>query len=390
MVYVSDMRPKQAPAAAPEPAEAVLKFLASVGPSTDAEFYLRLFRARAPESFATIAVEAAALEHDADGVAVDLRFLRDLALTPVVVLGLDRPEAAASHAHALRELLLDAGVEVELLPGFEAAADVARAAGRGAIPLLSAPGAERGARIEGLARMLTTLRTHKLIFLRPEGGLSLRGERISVVNLSTEYETLRASADRDARERQLLEDSRRLVFELVPQPLLVSVTSPLNLLHELFTVKGAGTLLRKGARIARHEGLAGVDRDRLQQLLASSFGRSPSKGLLARPLTHVYVEESYRGAALLSDTELGAYLSKFAVTREAQGEGIGRDLWSALCADHSALIWRARRENPIRAWYERQCQARFEAGEWTVYVRGLPPEHIANAIEFALAQPLDF
>jgi acetylglutamate kinase len=78
------------------------------------------------------------------------------------------------------------------------------------------------------------------------------------------------------------------------------------------------------------------------------------------------------------------------VTREAQGEGIGQDLWSALTADYAALFWRSRSDNPIRDWYERQCQGRYQAGAWTVYFRGLRPSDVPLAIERALAEPLDF
>ena len=170
----------------------------------------------------------------------------------------------------------------------------------------------------------------------------------------------------------------------------MSIASPLNLLHELFTVKGAGTLLRRGARITRHDGYAGVDVERLHGLLISSFGKRVDDRFFDRPLRHVYVDEDYRGAALVLDTPLGGYLSKFAVTREAQGEGIGQDLWGALSADYAALIWRARSGNAIRAWYERKCQGRFSADPWTVYFRGLAPTEIAAAIELALRQPIDF
>ena len=188
----------------------------------------------------------------------------------------------------------------------------------------------------------------------------------------------------------VLDHSRQLIFQLVSHPLLVTVTSPLDLLHELFTVKGAGTLLRKGARIVRHQGYAGIDTARLGALLASSFGRPPRPDLFDRPMAHVYVEQDYRGAALVAQTPLGGYLSKFAVTREAQGEGIGQDIWTELIADHAALFWRARADNPVRAWYERQCQGRWGSGSWTVYTRGIPHEKISDAIGFALAQPVDF
>jgi len=377
------------PSDALEAADAVLRFLASVGPSSEAEFYLRLFRSRAAESFATIAVEAAALEQNASGVAVDLRFLNGLGLTPVVVVGLDEHEHAAAHRDKLQALLRKEGLQSEAFDGEPDSSAVALAARSGRIPLLAASGGEHHARIANLGRLLGELCTHKLIFLGPEGGLRLRGDRISVVNLSADYDALSANEALNQRQRELLADSHRLVFELVEHPLLISMTSPLNLLHELFTVKGAGTLLRRGARVTRHAGYDGVDLGRLSKLLTASFGRPPIGDFFARPLEHAYIEENYRGAALVMRAPLGGYLSKFAVTREAQGEGIGQDLWTALAADHPALIWRSRSENPIRVWYERQCQGRFETGLWTVYVRGIEPPQIAAAIDFALAQPVD-
>ena len=373
-----------------EPAEAVLQFLASVGSNDEAEFYLRLFRTRARESFATIAFEASCLEHDADGVAVDLRFLSELGLTPVVVLGLDAPADAHEHRRVLQELLDDSEVATQALAIDDAADAVVAATTRGAIPLLVADDGDESARLEQLARLLSALRSHKLIVLDARGGLNAHAQRLSVVNLSADYQSLLDSGVLDARALRLVHASRRLVFELVPHRLLVTVASPLNLVHELFTVKGAGTLLRKGARVTRHEGWTGVDRARLLALLESSFGRAPNAALFQRAITHAYVDDDHRGAALVLATPLGGYLSKFAVTREAQGEGIGQDLWGAVIADHSALLWRARAANPIRAWYERQCQGRFNAGEWTVYFRGLAPEHVPAAIAFALSQPNDF
>jgi acetylglutamate kinase len=308
----------------------------------------------------------------------------------VVVLGLHDPATAAAQRRELQERITAAGLRADALETDGPHERIAAAAAAGTIPLLVAAGAGPDARLETLARMLSGLDTHKLVFLGPRGGLVLRGERLSVVNLSADYDNLRADSGLTARERQLLEDSRRLIFELVQQPLIVSVTSPLDLMRELFTVKGAGTLLRRGVRITRHAGWVDVDVPRLQALLSSSFGKPPNPHLFERPLRHVYVEEGYRGAALVAETPLGGYLSKFAVTREAQGEGIGQDLWGALTADYRALLWRARSTNPIRAWYERQCQGRFESGAWTVYVRGVPPDKISEAIAFALAQPVDF
>lgn len=373
-----------------QPADVVLRFLEGVGAGSEAEFYLRLFRSRPSEQFATIAVLAHALDDDAGGVTFDLRLLHHLGLTPVVMLGLDGVDSVWMRAERLAHRVGTAGIETVLLPTSASRDQIAAATSQGRIPLMIAEGSEAQARQGELAAMLTALRTHKLILLRNEGGLRLDGERLSVVNLSTQFAALCRNDRLSDADQILLTDVRRLVFDLVLHRLLVSLASPLNLLHELFTVRGAGTMLRKGARIERHDGYAGVDIHRLAALLESGFGRAPRATFFDRPPLHSYIEDTYRGAALVTDTPLGAYLTKFAVTREAQGEGIGQDLWGALITDHPALIWRARRDNPIRSWYERQCHGRFDVDVWTVYIRGLRAGQMGDAVAYTMAQPVDF
>ena len=187
----------------------------------------------------------------------------------------------------------------------------------------------------------------------------------------------------------MLVQSRRLVFELVPHKLTIAITSPLNLMRELFTVKGAGTLLRRGAVIERRNSYDEVEVDRLRQLLASSFGRAPYERFFEKPVLRIYLEQNYRGAAILQTTPLGAYLTKFAVDREAQGEGIARELWDAFAADHPAVFWRARATNPINEWYTKLADGMARFPDWTVFWKGVPYEHAPMAIAYALGQQVD-
>lgn len=381
---------KRKPAMAMETADAVLRFLAGVGPGSEAEFYLRLFRSRARESFAAIVFDPETWRQNADGVALDLRLLATLSLTPVVVLGFYRPDHASEYARILAAKLSDMGVASSTWDSNASRDAIAASAARGEIPLLQLRERDQEAREGELARVLASLNTHKLIFLRNEGWLWAHGRPLSVVNLSDEFQELMSLPELSEEHKRLLSCSRRFVQELLPHELLVTLTSPLSLLHELFTVKGAGTLLRRGARIVRHEGLSSLDTASLTQLLEQSFGKAVHESALQRAFSHVYVEELYRGAALLNQAPLGQYLSKFAVTRQAQGEGIGRDLWQAMLADHPHLFWRARPDNPIRPFYERQCDARIRTQDWVVYAIGMPVEHLAEVVNHALAQPIDF
>ena len=378
-----------------EPAEVVLRFLESVGRRSEAEFYLGLFRAEPKEQFAAISVDANVARHASEAVVLDLRFLAALGLLPVVALGLFEPTDAAEHAARIRRRLDKAGAPALIFAAEdpEVVAQVTRAARAGTIPILIFSGAgdqaEVDARFARLGALLSSLRTRKLIFLHRPGGLQQRGALVPLCNLTTDYAALSASRELSRKERAILHQSRRLICELVPHKLLVAITSPLNLFRELFTTKGAGTLIRRGAILSSHARLDELDRERLRALLASAFGRPPVEELFGREVARVYLEEGYRGVAILIDTPLGAYLTKFAVDREAQGEGMGRDLWEQLIAEFPTVFWRARPANPICEWYGKLCDGMVRMGEWSVFWKGLAPARISDAVDYALAQPID-
>jgi acetylglutamate synthase len=176
----------------------------------------------------------------------------------------------------------------------------------------------------------------------------------------------------------------------------VAVVNPLHLLRELFTVNGAGTLIRRGSRIDTHDGLAQIDRGRLQGLLESAFGHAlvagamDPGGLIEGDAERIYLEDGYLGAALVGQKAVAPYLSKFAVEREAQGDGIGSEIWSLLTRDYPTFFWRAQPSNPICSWYAKQCDGLARFPEWHVFWRGLPPEKIQPAIEYCLAAPRAF
>jgi acetylglutamate synthase len=171
---------------------------------------------------------------------------------------------------------------------------------------------------------------------------------------------------------------------------VTSVTAPTNLLHELFTVKGAGTLIKHGSLIEFHRDYQSVDRERLEALLTATFGRKLRPSFFERAPLGVYIEQGYLGAAVVSAGQGATYLTKFVVDRLAQGWGIGRDLWEAVTRDHERLFWRARPQNPITQWYQSQCDGMVRTPAWNVYWRGVAHEHIPNLIAEAMASAPDF
>ena len=385
----------------PPPADtsdALLRFLESVGRRSEAEFYLALFRAEKKESFANLVIGASVLHDAAEAVVLDLKFLRGLGLVPVVSLGLYSTGAASTEqAERLIRRLERAEVpssvhNAEAPDLIDAVAASARA---GVIPIVAFTTGDANdaiARFDALGALSAGLETKKLIFLSGTGGLRLRQSEkdLPVVNLATDYDALVAKRALPPRRLFLLEQARRLLVDRTDHRMFVAITSPLQLLRELFTIRGAGTLIKRGATLLRKNGLSEVDPGRLSQLMQNSFGRELDPAFFERGIDRVYLEENYRGAALVRESSPGAYLCKLAVDREAQGEGLGRDLWHLVVTDYPALFWRARPENPILPFYVQECDGMSRTEQWHVFWRGLPTTAIAEAIEKALEQPVDF
>lgn len=387
------------------PQELVLRFLTSVGRPAEAQQYLDLFRgARGgtggqPSAFAVIHVSDPVLDHALDALAVDLRFLVELDLLPVLAFGAVSGRSASKSAQRVAAAL-PATVRAAVTP----AAQVAQALREERLPLVplsaragsKAGGVSRGddepdRRFDALAELVTELGARKLVFLGRRSGLQPRGGR--VVSMIDVAEADQVGPALPEQQAALLRQITR-VIDSVPHPITVSVTSPLDLLRELFTVKGAGTLVRRGVPVESFSSWGEVDRDRLVAVVEEAFGRTLVADFASRPFLRAYVAGDYRGGAIVTETALAPYLSKFAVTTVARGEGVGRDLWRHLTSDFPRLFWRSRADNPITSWYREQCEGlqriTVDGKHWVALWRGLRPEELAQAIAYCRDAPADF
>lgn len=394
----------------PAAAEAVLTFLESVGRRSEAELYLRLFHTLPKESFAIIAPGGPVVRYALGSVVEQLRFLADLGLYAPVVLGMFDTDSGVSGSERLIKRLPAANLAAcpHEMSEPDLAARVAEELRSERVPVIhfrKQEGDTLDARLQQIGALLKALDTRKFVMLRRRGGFRPRAERkpeagmaplaisegrISIINLRTDGARLNSGRGLSKRDLELLACGRRLIELSDPSPLLVSITSPLNLLKELFTVKGAGTLIKRGSLVERHASYAEVDMARLRSLLEASFGRVLEPAFFDEPPLALYLEAAYRGAALMHAAGPAPYLSKFAVLPEAQGEGIGRDLWQAISRDFPAFFWRARADNPIASWYATVCDGMARGPVWNVYWRGVPTTAIPAVIADAEKRPADF
>jgi len=408
--------------------QTILRLLSSMASAREIDQYLKRFSQLDAKRFAVVKVGGAVLRDDLDALTSSLAFLQQVGLTPIVVHGagpqLDEELAAAGivkqTVNGLRVTspqtlaivrrvfqtqnlnLVEALQEVDaratsVLSGvFEAEfidqptlglvgrvsrvnlAPIEASLRAGSIPVIASLGETASGQIVNINadfaanELVRVLKPYKIIFLTGTGGLlDENGKIIDSINLSTEYEHLIEQLWINGGMRVKIEQIKELLDHL-PLSSSVSITKPDELAKELFTHKGSGTLVRRGERVDVHTSWDMLDLDRLRALIEAGFGRKLVPGYFEQTRLHkAYVSENYRAALILTHEEGFAYLDKFAVADDAQGEGLGRAAWLVMRADNPQLFWRSRRGNVINAFYDAECDGGLKETRWKTYWYGI-------------------
>ncbi len=423
----------------------LVKLLSNLGSRKEVDQYLKHYSSVDSQKFAVIKVGGSALAVELDTVAASLAFLQQVGLTPIIVHGaaahIDRALAEANietpRVDGIRRISPDALdvvrrvlqrenlalVEALARSGCDArpiAAEVFEAEpmdeeryglrGRitgvddtallsairaGKLPVVTSLGATRRGQLvnlssdEAAGALALRFEPHKIIFLTSTGGLlDQNGQVLSAVNLTEDYDRLMAEEWLSGGMRRKLEQIHALL-ERLPASTTVSISAPDKLARELFTHRGAGTLVSRGQRAIEFERFDDLDIARLRHLLESCFGRKLAPDYFATKSCHrVYVTEDYRATAILTVEDGLVYLDKFAVTRKAQGEGLGTSVWSRMRRGNKKLFWRSQTSNEVNAWYFQQADGAHRTPRWTVFWYGMSGfDEIERCVRTALELP---
>jgi hypothetical protein len=359
-------------------------FLDSIGRRDEYEYYLERFRSDHSRAFALVCPVGDGFAEVASVFSFDLSFLLRLELDPVILLcgpdAIKMRNILFAGEHPFSAHLIDiSGAHIK-----DHTADIlshlAECRKRSKIMVLVDPSTSAE---EALQHIVPAV-SNRIHFVRTRGPLhDKNGNRLYYYYTRNRERPVLAESDRAIAETAgyLLNQSPRTH---------ISVASPLQLLQELFTVKGAGCVIRSGSEIHHFSNHHLVDNDRLTALLEGSFRKKlVSRDFLER-ITDLYIEENYNGAALLEPHGDSMYLSKFTVEKAARGEGLAVELWRRVVSQHGSVFWRSGRNNPVNHWYEKLSDGCHCTDIWKIFWRGIPIENIPEIIEFALQQTEDF
>lgn len=349
-------------------------FLDSIGRREEYEFYLDKFHAAHTTCFALLCPDRASVEDAVEMIAFDLHFLLKLELVPAILL-------CGNETEAMRKALASEPIYAfKALENNDPSDFIKTCCSQEQVPVLLAPDRDH----ESVLLDLLPHIAKRVHFIRAAGGLkSTTGEQLPYL-----YTHKENPHPVEPTEFDYLHLGRTL-FDQRPGTHF-SVTSSINLLQEIFTVKGAGTLFRKGSTIDHYNGIQAIDRSRLLNLLEASFNKPLSDLSFLDAVTDAYIEEDFLGAVLMEKQPFGHYLSKFAVGREARGKGLALELWREMAANHPAFFWRSNATNPFNSWYSKQADGYHTDGKWQIFWRGVPAQSISDIIELCTSRPEDF
>jgi acetylglutamate kinase len=423
----------------------IVRLLSNMASAKEIQQYLKRFSQLDAAKFAVVKVGGAILRDDLDSLVSSLAFLQQVGLTPIVVHGagpqLDEEMKAAGieketidnlrvttaeglavvrrvfqqenlrlvealQAQGVRATSVTSGVFESVflnrrkygLVGKVAAvhtASIEAAIKVGSIPVIASLGETVGGQILNVNAdwaandLVMTLQPYKIIFLTGTGGLlDGDGELIDSINLSTEYEELMRQPWLHSGMKLKIEQIHDLLMQLPPSS-SVSITRPDELAKELFTHRGSGTLVRRGEKIRCVDSWKKLDLKRLKSLIESGFGRKLAPDYFKETVPFkIFVSEHYRAALILTLEDGIPHLDKFAVSDDAQGEGLGRAAWLVMRADTPQLFWRSRADNAINEFYFDEADGCLKGEKWNVFWYGLESfEQIRFAVDHCRARP---
>ncbi|NNK38168.1 MAG: acetylglutamate kinase [Xanthomonadales bacterium] len=406
----------------------VNQVLSQLGTSREARYYLKQY-SEDDLQFAVIKIGGAVLDEETEALAAALGFLANLGLMPIILHGAG-PQLDVALEEASIDTVKRRGLRVTTPEVMEVARPViyranrrlvhaledqgVRAQGiqhgvfvcdyldreelglvgdirrvdleairevvnRGVLPVVACLGESPTGQVMNInadiaaRELIWKVEPHKIIFLTGTGGLlDESGRIISAISLRTDYEWLVEQDWVHSGMLLKLEQIKQLLSGL-PDSASVSITSVDSLAKELFTHRGAGTLIRIGEEILERHEFTPELREKATALLEQSFERTLKPGYFdALPLECVLCSESFGAMAIvLKGVDGVPYLDKFAVTPEAQGAGLGAAVWQALVHRCPKLYWRSRTRNPVTPWYFDQADASFTEDQWVAFSAGI-------------------
>lgn len=411
----------------------VIQLLNNIGSKREVEQYLSHFSSVESQQFAVIKVGGAIITEHLDSVASSLAFLNHVGLYPIVVHGAGPQlnkmlEAAGVEPEfeegirvtdgktlgLARQLFLDEnlklvealeklGVRARPITGGVFQAEyldkkkyklvgkvtsvdkrpIEAAIRAGCLPILTSLAENAEGQVLNVnadvaaVELAKELQPLKIVYLSENGGLfhGVTKEKISTINLDEEYDHLMSQEWVRYGTRLKIKQIKELL-EHLPRTSSVAIIHPSAMQKELFTDTGAGTLIRRGNKLASKSSLKEFNQDKLKQALLrdksisnvdaaiQSLSGKKIKAYADEPLEVLAIVESPKGSE-------PATLAHFSATKNGWLGNVADNVFNSIKRDHEKLVWKVGAADENLTWFFEKAQGSFSNNNEVLFWYGI-------------------
>ncbi|KIL59730.1 hypothetical protein M378DRAFT_14589 [Amanita muscaria Koide BX008] len=221
----------------------------------------------------------------------------------------------------------------------------------------------------------------KIVFLNDKGGMfhGVTGEKLDVINLDEEYDTLMKEPWVKYGTKLKLREFKELLDHL-PRTSSVAVISANMLQKELFTDSGAGTLIRRGYKLFKHDGLDKVGPDRFRQVV---HDRDPDVLSGLQSVTQVLNDLKQTPYTIFGDEPLDVLavvshppgeipvMTKLLPSRSGVLNSVMDNVFNSIKKDHRKLFWTSHADDENRQWHFERADGSFTRGGKSLFWYGV-------------------
>ncbi|KAI9688168.1 MAG: Protein arg-6, mitochondrial [Bathelium mastoideum] len=218
----------------------------------------------------------------------------------------------------------------------------------------------------------------KIVYLSEQGGLFNKetGKKISAINLDEEYDYYMNQPWVKYGTRLKIKELNELLLKL-PRSSSVAIIHPDNLEKELFTHKGAGTLLRRGDKLHTTTSVSDFpDVQQLRSVLKRNREGADAEAVLDRFLKQMesrpfkaYWDERMEALAVVLPPLQGsslAQLATYTITKAAWLSNLADNIFQNLKRDFSKLFWTVKQDDENLGWFFDQAEGSLNNGKGDV------------------------
>lgn len=411
----------------------VIQLLNNIGSKREVEQYLSHFSSVQSQQFAVIKVGGAIISDHLDSLASSLAFLNHVGLYPVVVhgagpqlnkmceaagivpqfeegirvtdgktLGLAR-QLFLNENLKLVEALEKLGVRARPITGGVFQAEyldkekynfvgkvtevdkrlVEAAIKAGCLPILTSMAEDINGQLLNVnadvaaVELAKALQPLKIVYLSEKGGLfhGETGEKISTINLDEEYDHLMKQEWVRYGTRLKIKESKELLDHL-PRRSSVAIIHPSAMQKELFTDTGAGTLIRRGNKLASEPSLNNFNYESLKKALLRDKSVSNADAFIqnhAGKEIKAYADEPLEVLAVVESPQGSepATVAHFSATKAGWLGNVADNVFNSIKRDYDKLVWKVRADDEKLTWFFEKAQGSFSQNDEILFWYGI-------------------